>query len=124
MNFIPRTMRYTKPFVFSCMEYKWAFSGDKLQHSGHLDVVNDFDSVILSETWKHSIANVPEYQSVIQDATQFRKGVSNSGRIVLLYKNAFQDLISIVKNSFNFLWFKIKTLCQRHMYVRGGSRNF
>lgn len=37
--------------------------------------------------------------------TQSRKG-SNSGRIILLYKNEFQDWISIVKKSPNFLWLK------------------
>ena len=45
--------------------------------------------------------------NVIQDAAKSRKGGRNSGGIVLLYKNAFQDWISIVKKSPNFLWFKI-----------------
>ena len=98
------------------MEYKWLSSksaGDKLQHSEFLEVVKDFDFVILSETWKHSNVEVSGYRSVIQDATKSRKGGRNSGGIVLLYKNAFQDWISIVKKSPNFLWFKINKQCAK-----------
>ena len=83
-------------------------------------MVNDFDFVILSETWKHSNVEVSGYRSVIQDATKSRKGGRNPGGIDLLYKNAFQDWISVVKKSPNFLWFKINKkyakTTKRHIY--------
>ena len=78
---------------------------DKSQHSEFLDVISNFDFVILRETWTRSkVVEVRGFRSVTQDATQSRKGGRDSGGIVLLYKNTFYDWISIVCN---FLWFKI-----------------
>ena len=74
-----------------------------------LDVINNFDFVILCETWTRSnVVEVRRFRSVTQDATQSRKGGRDSGGIVLLYKNTFHEWISIVKKSCNFLWFKIE----------------
>ena len=73
-----------------------------------MDVTNNFDFVILCETWTRSnVAEVSEFRPVTQDATESRKGGRDSGGIVLLYKNTIHDWIPIVKNTCNFLWFKI-----------------
>jgi len=74
-----------------------------------LDVINNFDFVILCETWAHSnVVEVRGFRAVTdQDAAQSRKGGRDFGGIVLLYKNTLHDWISIVKKTCNFLWFKI-----------------
>ena len=83
--------------------------GDKSQHSEFLDVINNFDFVILCETWTRSnVIEVRGFRFVTQDATQSRKGGRDSHGIVLLYQDTFHDWISIVKNTCNFLWFKIE----------------
>ena len=83
--------------------------GGKSQHSEFLDVINNFDFVILCETWTRSnVVEVRGFRSVTQDATQSRKGGRDSRGIVLLYQDTFHDWISIVKNTCNFLWFKIE----------------
>ena len=66
--------------------------GEKSQHSEFLDVINNFDFVIIWETWTCSnVVEVRGFRSVSQDATQSRKGGRDSGGIVLLYKNTFHD---------------------------------
>ena len=78
--------------------------GDKSQHSEFLNVINNFDFVILWETWPRSnVVEVRGFRSVTQDATQSRKGGRDSEGIVLLYKNTFHYWISIVKKTCNFL---------------------
>ena len=80
--------------------------GDESQHSEFLDVINNFDFVIIWETWRRSnVVEVRGFRSVTQDATQSRKSGRDSGGIVLLYKNTFHDWISFVKKTNNFLWF-------------------
>ena len=80
--------------------------GDKSQHSEFLDVINNFDFVIIWETWRRSnVVEVRGFRSVTQDATQWQKGGRDSGGIVLLYKNTFHDWISFVKKARNFLCF-------------------
>ena len=60
--------------------------GEKSQHSEFLDVINNFDFVIIWETWTRSnVVEVRGFRSVTQDATQSRKGGPDSGGIVLLY---------------------------------------
>ena len=81
---------------------------DKSQHGEFLDVINNFDFVILCETWTRSnVFEVRGFASVTQDATKSRKSGRDSGGTDLLYKNTFHDWISIVKKTCNFLWFKI-----------------
>ena len=83
--------------------------GDKSQHSEFLHVINNFDFVILCETWTRSnVVEVRVFRSVTQNATKSRKGGRDSRGIVLLYQDTFHGWISIVKNTCNFLWFKIE----------------
>ena len=82
---------------------------NKSQHSEYLNVINNFDFVILCETWTRSnVVELRGFRSVTQDATQSGKGGWDSRVIVLLYKDTFHDWISIVKKTYNFLWFKIE----------------
>ena len=70
------------------MEYQWLFSkslGNKLKNSEFLSMINGFDFIILTETWKCSDVEVAGYRSFIQDATISKNGGRNSGGIVLLY---------------------------------------
>ena len=83
--------------------------GDKSQHSEFLDAINNFDFVILCETWTRSnVVEVRGVRSVTQDATHSRKGGRDSRGLVLLYKDIFHDWISIAKKTCNFRWFKIE----------------
>lgn len=81
--------------------------GDKLQDADCLNMINNFDFIILSETWKGSDIEVAGYRSVVQDASKISKNGRKSGGLALLYKNEFHDWISVEKKSNNFLWFKI-----------------
>ena len=56
---------------------------------------------------RSNVVEVRGFRSETQDATQSRKGERDSGGIVFLYKNTFHNWISIVKETCNFLWFKI-----------------
>ena len=77
--------------------------GDKSQHSEFLNVINNFDFVILCETWTRSnVVELRGFRSVTQDATQSGKGDCDSCGIVLLYKDTFHDWISIVKKTCSF----------------------
>ena len=50
--------------------------GDKSQHSAFLDVINNFDFVILCETWTRSnVVEVRGFRFVTQDATHHEKAV-------------------------------------------------
>ena len=73
--------------------------GDKWQNIDFLNMSNNFDFIILSETWKCTDVEISGYRSVIQDAINSKKGGRNSGGIVLLYKNALHDWMSVVKKS-------------------------
>ena len=81
--------------------------GNKLQSIDFLNMVNGFDFIIITETWKCTDVEVAGYRCIIQDGTVSKSGGRNSGGIILLYKNILHDWISITKTSPNFLWFKI-----------------
>ena len=81
--------------------------GNKLQSTDFLNMVNGFDYIIITETWKCTDVEVAGYRCIIQDGTVSKIGGRNSGGIILLYKNILQDWISITKTSPNFLSFKI-----------------
>ena len=76
--------------------------GNKLRNNGFLTIINGFDFVILTETWKCTDFEVTGYRSVSQDAIKSKTSGRNSGGIILLYKNVLHDWISIVKSSPNF----------------------
>ena len=48
--------------------------GDKWQNIDFLNMSNNFDFIILSETWKCTDVEISGYRSVIQDAINSRKG--------------------------------------------------
>ena len=70
-------------------------------------MVNGFNFIIITETWKCTYVEVAGYRCIIQDGTVSKSGGRNSGGIILLYKNILHDWTSITKTSPNFLWLKI-----------------
>ena len=81
--------------------------GKNLQNLDCKNMINSFDFVILSETWKKVTVEVNGYKIVTTDTLKTGKCGRNSGGLALLYKLKFDDWISVQKESPNFLWFKI-----------------
>ena len=65
-------------------------------------MINNFDFIILSETWNGTTIEVAGYRSVVQGASKVRKRGRNSGGLAMLYTNEFHDWIPVEKD-----WFKI-----------------
>ena len=96
--------------------------GDKLQNTDCLNMINDFDFIILSETWKSANVEVEGFKIVTSSTSKTGKCGRNSGGLALLHKLKFKDWISIEKESPNFLWFKISneyTKTAKDIYVCG-----
>ena len=94
----------------------------KLQNTDCLDMINNFDFIILSETWKRGNVDVEGFKIVTSSTSKTGKCGRNSGGLALLYKLKFNDWISIEKESPNFLWFKISneyTKTAKDVYVCG-----
>ena len=66
-------------------------------------MINSFDYVILSETWKKVTVEVNGYKIVTTDTLKTGKCGCNSGGLALLYKLKYDDWISVQKESPNFL---------------------
>ena len=81
--------------------------GDKLQKNECLNLICQFDFVILCETWKETIIDVTGYRSVVSGTSTLGNNGRNSGGVALLYKNELRNWVSIEKITPNFLWFKI-----------------
>lgn len=84
-------------------------------------MINNFDFIILSETWKKSSVQIEGFKSVVTNTTKTGNHGRNSGGLALIYKSKFDDWISIQKSSPNFPWFKLKINAQKQkktcMYV-------
>ena len=96
--------------------------GKNLQNLDCKNMINSFDFVILSETWKKVTVEVNGYKIVTTDTLKTGKCGRNSGGLALLYKLKFDDWISVQKESPNFLWFKISnryTKTTKDIYVCG-----
>ena len=96
--------------------------GDKLQNYDCLSMINNFDFIILSETWKKSNIQIEGFKTVVTNTMKTGKHGRNSGGLALIYKSKFDDWISIQKSSPNFLWFKIKkqfSKTEKDLYVCG-----
>ena len=81
--------------------------GDKLQNNECLNLICQFDFVILCETWKETIIDVTGYRSVVSGTSKLGNNGRNSGGVALLYKNELHNWVSIEKLTPNLLWFKI-----------------
>ena len=81
--------------------------GDTLQNNECLNLICQFDFIILCETWKETIIEVAGYRSVISGTSKLRNNGRNSGGVALLYKKELRNWVSIEKITPNFLWFKI-----------------
>jgi len=73
-------------------------------------MINNFNFIILSETWKRSNIQIEGFETFVTNIMKTGKCVG-SGGLALIYKLEFDDWISIPKSSPNFLWFKIKNQC-------------
>ena len=68
--------------------------GDKLRNTDCLSMINSFDFIILSETWKRVSVDVEGFKIVTTSTLKTRKGGRNSGGLALLYKSNLNDWIS------------------------------
>ena len=62
-------------------------------------MINFFDFVILSETWKKVTVQENGYKIVTTDTLKTEKCGRNSGGLTLLYKLKFDDWILVQKES-------------------------
>ena len=95
---------------------------DKLQNYDCRNMINNFDFIILSETWKKSNIQIEGFKTVVTNTMKTGKHGRNSGGLALIYKSKFDDWISVQKSSPNFLWFKIKnqfSKTEKDLYVCG-----
>lgn len=76
--------------------------GNKLQSNYAVGKINNFDFIILSETWKEIDIEVSGYKSIVQAPSKVGKSERNSGGLDLLYKNELHDCISVEKGSPDF----------------------
>ena len=114
-----QSSRSSSPVPFAQSQFKLSFFawningvsskslGDKLRDTDFLRMINSFDFIILSETWKRITVDVDGFAMVTTGAVKTGKCGRNSGGLALLYRSKLNDWISIQKESPNFLWFKI-----------------
>ena len=76
-------------------------------------MINNFDFIILSETWKRSNIQIEGFETFVTNIMKTGKYVDNSGGLALIYKLKFDDWISIPKSSPNF-GLKLKINAQAH----------
>ena len=96
--------------------------GNKLQNNDFLDNINQCDFVILTELWNQSQIEIPGYKSFRTPSNKANSSGRQSGGISLSFKSRFQNEVTLVKNSNNFLWCKItKEIwgCAKDVYICG-----
>ena len=96
--------------------------GNKLRDPDCLRMINNFDFIILSETWKSVSIDLEGFNIVSTSTLKNRKCGRSSGGLALIFKSNFNDWISVEKESPNFLWFKIAkeyTKTEKDIYVCG-----
>ena len=86
--------------------------GNKLRDPDCLRMINNFDFIILSETWKSVSIDLEGFNIVSTSALKNRKCGRSSGGLALIFKSNFNDWISVEKESPNFLWFKSRRVYQ------------
>ena len=80
--------------------------GDKTNCIDFLDIINNHDFIVLTETWKPSIPNIEGYSCIsLKELSKTNKRFS--GGISLLFKECYKNMVEFVKSSNNFLWCKI-----------------
>ena len=73
--------------------------GDKLQNNECLNLICQFDFVILFETCKETIIDVAGYRSAVSGSSKLGNNGRNLGGVALLYKNELHNWVSIEKNN-------------------------
>ena len=81
--------------------------GDKLSNIDFLDSVNDCDFVALSEILNRSNVKLPGYNTFTSLANKSNPTGRQSGGIAFFFKSKYQKHLSIIQNSYNFLWCKL-----------------
>lgn len=98
--------------------------GDELQDYDCLNMINNFNFINLSETWKRSNIQIEGFEAFVTNTMKTGKYFGNYGGLALIYKLKFDDWILIPKSSPNFLCFIVKNQCsgsqiEKDLYVRG-----
>ena len=84
----------------------------KYQNEDFLEIINSYDILCLTETWKEDGKSLPTpkgYKGKHHNRKEkHAKAKRNSGGILVLYKTEFQDHIKVINNKDeNILWLKI-----------------
>ena len=93
----------------------WNVNGlgkEKIQHEDFVNIVNTYDILCLTETWREEGKKLPTpngYKGIHHNRKhKNEKAKRNSGGILLLYKNELHDYINVInKKDENILWVKI-----------------
>ena len=83
--------------------------GDKTKNEDFLNHIKPYDFVFLTETWTNSPINISGFRALSSN-TAPSKSISKSrlsGGITLLFKNKFENHVTLTKKSTYSLWCKI-----------------
>lgn len=98
--------------------------GDKLTNQDFVNSVKHNDFILLTETWLDTATAIPGFKAV-STCTATPKSKSScrkSGGITLLYKIEYENVVTIVKQTKNYLWCKISktiTSSNNDLYLCG-----
>ena len=81
--------------------------GDKLLNRDFLTTVDHCDFVILTEIWSRSKLDISGFKSFTSLSNQKTFPGRKSGGISFLFKDKFENHISMIQSSNNFLWCKL-----------------
>jgi hypothetical protein len=83
--------------------------GEKVNNNDFVNHIKNIDFLLLTETWSNKDFSIPGFKTFVSDTATRNKNRACrlSGGIALLIKNKFENYVSIVKKSKNFIWCKI-----------------
>ena len=81
--------------------------GDKLLNRDFLSNINHCDFVMLTEIWNRSKLDIPGFKSFTILSNQKSPSGRQSGGISFLFKDKFENRITMIQNSNHSLWCKL-----------------
>ena len=97
--------------------------GDKLQNSDFTNSINSCDFIVLTETWNRSQIEISGYNSFTSPLNKSNSSGRQSGGISFLFRNKFQEKITLIQKSNNFIWCKLSKeilgYAEKDIYICG-----